>query len=146
MWATFATKAQQQHCMEFEHKFFFTFSDSSKPSQSVSLIYELAWLAGIGKSCSKLHIRLLLWPKLPTYFDDVMTMENNQQVRVNIDATLVAIFRIGGRKRITAIPDMEVQLSSYNFNSKFKHEKSQDQSSRSTRCIDETQPLQIKPI
>ena len=29
---------------------FLRFSDSSKPSQSVSLIYELAWLAGIGKS------------------------------------------------------------------------------------------------
>ena len=29
---------------------FLTFSDSSKPSQSLSLIYEFAWLAGIGKS------------------------------------------------------------------------------------------------
>ena len=26
--------------------------------------------------------------------DDVMTIENNRQVRVNIDATLIAIFRI----------------------------------------------------
>ena len=31
---------------------------------------------------------------MPTYFDDVTTIENNRQVRVNIDATLVAIFRI----------------------------------------------------
>ena len=63
----------------------------------VSLIYELAWLAGTRKSeenCSKPHVRLLLWPKLPTYFDDVTTIENNQQVRVNIDATLFAIVRI----------------------------------------------------
>ena len=29
---------------------FLTFSDSSKPSESVSLIYELAWLAEICKS------------------------------------------------------------------------------------------------
>ena len=29
-----------------------------------------------------------------TYFDDVTTIENNGQVHVNIDATLVAIFRI----------------------------------------------------
>ena len=46
------------------------------------------------KTCSKLHVRLLLWPKLPTYFDDVTIIENNRQVLVNIDATLVAIFRI----------------------------------------------------
>ena len=37
---------------------------------------------------------LLLWPKVPTFFDDVTTIEINRQVRVNIDATLVAIFRI----------------------------------------------------
>ena len=30
---------------------------------------------------------------LPTYFDDVTAIENNRQVRMNIDATLVAIFR-----------------------------------------------------
>ena len=35
-----------------------------------------------------------MWPKLPTYFDDVTTIKNNRQVGVNIDATLVAIFRI----------------------------------------------------
>ena len=46
------------------------------------------------KTCSKLHIRLLLWPKLPTYFDGVTTIENNRQVRVNVGVTLVAIFRI----------------------------------------------------
>ena len=46
------------------------------------------------KTCSKLHVRLLLSPKLPTYFDDITTIQNNRQVRVNIDATLVAILRI----------------------------------------------------
>ena len=49
------------------------------------------------KTCSKLHVRLLLWPKLPTYFNDVTTIENNRQV--NVAATLVAIFRIGPRNR-----------------------------------------------
>ena len=43
-------------------------------------------------------VRLLLWPKLPTYFDDVTKMEHNRQVRVNIDATLVAIFHIAKYK------------------------------------------------
>ena len=69
---------------------FLRFSDSSKPGQSLSLIYGLAWLAGIGKSeenLLKINVGLLLWPKLPTYFDDVTTIENNRQVRVNIDAT-----------------------------------------------------------
>ena len=47
------------------------------------------------KTCSKPHESLLLlWPKLPTYFDDVKAIENNRQVRVNIYATLLAIFRI----------------------------------------------------
>ena len=53
MWATFATKAQKQLYMKFVCKFFWDlFSDSSKPSQSVSLINQLlvAQLAGIGKS------------------------------------------------------------------------------------------------
>ena len=40
----------------------------------------------------KTSSKLLL--QLPTYFDDVTTIENNRQVRVNIDVTLVAIFRI----------------------------------------------------
>ena len=38
------------------------------------------------KNCSKPHERLLLWPKLPTYFYDAKTIENNRQVCVNIDA------------------------------------------------------------
>ena len=29
----------------------------------------------LGKTCSKLHVRLLLRSKLPTYFDDVATIE-----------------------------------------------------------------------
>ena len=74
---------------------FLIFFDSSKPSQSVSLIYWLLEPVNLRKTCSKLHVRLLPWPKLPTYSDDVTTIESNRQVRVNIDATLVAIFRIG---------------------------------------------------
>ena len=46
------------------------------------------------KTCSKLLVKLLLWPKLPTCFDDVTTIENNRQVHVKIDSTLVAIFCI----------------------------------------------------
>ena len=84
MWATFAIKAQKQ---------------LYKPSQSVSLIYELAWLDGILKyeenllktSCKAAPVTKVAQC---TYFDDVTTIENNQQVRVNIDATLVVIFRI----------------------------------------------------
>ena len=76
---------------------FLRFSDSSQPSQSISLIYKLAWLAGIRKSeenLLKTSFKLLLWPKLLTYFDDVTPIENNRQVGVNIDATLVAMFHI----------------------------------------------------
>ena len=73
---------------------FLRFSDSSKPGLSVSLIYELLESVNLRKNCSKLHERLLLRPKLHTYFDDVTTFENNRQVRVNVDVTLVAIFRI----------------------------------------------------
>ena len=48
MWATFATKAQKQFDMKFECKFFLDFPIPA--SQAVSLIYELTWLARIGKS------------------------------------------------------------------------------------------------
>ena len=76
-------------------QFILGFSDSSKPIKSVSSIYEWAWLAGIRKSeqtsCKVAPVTKL---KLPTYFDDVTTIENNRQVHVNIDATLVAILRI----------------------------------------------------
>ena len=105
MWTTFATKAQKQLYMKFVCKFF-KFSKSSKPNQPVLLIYELAW-----KTCSKLHVRLLLWPKLPTYFDDVTTIENNGQVCVNIDATLVAIFGIGENIHVYNIYYNNTQLS-----------------------------------
>ena len=96
MMATFATKAQKQLYMKFVCKFLL---DSSKPIRI--LIYELVWLAEMTVNLRKnllktscTNVRLLLWPKLPTYFDDVMTIENNRQVRVNVDATLVAIFRM----------------------------------------------------
>ena len=60
---------------------FLRFSDSSKPSQFVSLIYELAWLAGVRQSKENLlkTSSFLLWPKFPTYFDDAMTIENHRQ-------------------------------------------------------------------
>ena len=34
--------------------------------------------------------------KVAHIFDDVTTIENNRQVRMNVDVTLVAIFRILG--------------------------------------------------
>ena len=48
------------------------------------------------KICTKSHIRFLLWPKGPTYYDDVATIENKRHVRVNIaiDTTLVTMFSI----------------------------------------------------
>ena len=49
MWATFATKAQKQ-LYKICAQVFLRFSDSSKPGQYVSLIYELAGLAVIRKS------------------------------------------------------------------------------------------------
>ena len=47
MWATFATKTTLH---EIYAQVFLRFSDSSKPSQSVLLIYKMAWLAEIRKS------------------------------------------------------------------------------------------------
>ena len=46
----FCDKSTETTLHEMCVQVFLGFSDSSKPSQSVSLIYELAWLAGIGKS------------------------------------------------------------------------------------------------
>ena len=79
--------------------FFLRFSDSSKPSQSVLLIYKMAWLAEIRKSDENLPKSCKVAPVTKVqitnvYFGDVTTIENNRQVRVNIDATLVAMFRI----------------------------------------------------
>ena len=57
---------------------FIRFSDSNKSNQSVRLFANwLSLLASVNrrKTCPKLHVRLLLWSKLPTYFDDVMTIE-----------------------------------------------------------------------
>ena len=97
----FSDKSTETTLHEICVQVFLRFSDSSKPGQSISLIYEFARLAGFRKSEENLlktscqvHGRLFLWSKLPTYFDDVTTIENNRQVRVNIDVTLVAIFRI----------------------------------------------------
>ena len=93
----FCDKSTETTLHEICVKVFLRFSYSSKPSQSVSYIYELAWFAGICKSeknLLKIHVRLLLRSKLLTYFDDVTTIESNRKVRVNVDAKLVAIFRI----------------------------------------------------
>ena len=79
---------------------FLKFSDYSKPSQAKPIrifnfpIGPALESVNLRKTYSKLHVRLLLWPKLPTYFGDVTTIENNWQVCVNIDAMSVVIFRI----------------------------------------------------
>ena len=95
MWATFATKAQKQLNMKFVCKFFLDFPIPA--SQCVSSIYELAWLAGIrksGENLLKTSCKAAPVPKVAHIFYDVMTIENNRQVRLNIDATLVAIFHV----------------------------------------------------
>ena len=96
MWATFATKAQKQLYMKFVCNFFLDIpipASQSNPCRLFTNWLGLLESVNLRKTCSKLHVRLLLWSKLPTYFDDVKTMENNGQVSVNVDATLVAIFR-----------------------------------------------------
>ena len=101
MWATSPTKAQKQLNMKFVCKFFLDFPI---PASQANLYRYFMNLFGLldsvnpSKTCSKLHGRLFLRSKLPTYFDDVMTIENNRQLRVNIDVTLVAILRIKSKK------------------------------------------------
>ena len=76
---------------------FLKFSDSNKPSQSVSLIYELAWLARIGKSeenLFKTSCKAAPVTKVAHIFWWHHINQINRQMRVNIDATLDAIFRI----------------------------------------------------
>ena len=46
----FCDKSTETILHEICVQVFLRFSDSSKPSQSISVIYELAWLVGIGKS------------------------------------------------------------------------------------------------
>ena len=83
---------------------FLRFSDSNQLSQSISLIYKLAQLAGIGKSLENLlktsckvapaiKVAHIFWWRHDNR-DDVTTIENSRQVHVNIDTMLVAIFRI----------------------------------------------------
>ena len=50
----FCDKSTETSLHEICVQIFLRFSDSSRPSQSVSLIYDLAWLAGIRKSWKKL--------------------------------------------------------------------------------------------
>ena len=76
---------------------FLRFSDSIRPSQSVSLIYEFAWLAGISKSeenLLKTSCKDAPVTKVAHIFWWRHDNRNNRQVRVNVDATFVAIFRI----------------------------------------------------
>ena len=95
MWASFATKAQKQFYMKFVCKFVFDFRfQKANPISIYNLRIGLLESVNHRKTCSKIHVSLLLWPKLPTYFDDVTTIENNRQVWVNVDARLVAIFCI----------------------------------------------------
>ena len=49
-WPTFATKREKKTLHKMCVQVFLRISDSNKPSQSVSLIYELAKLGEIGKS------------------------------------------------------------------------------------------------
>ena len=97
MWATFPTKAQKQLYMKFVCTFSLDFpipASQANPYQYFTNLFGLLDSVNPRKTCSKRHGRLFLWSKLPTYFDDVTTIENNRKVRVNIDVTLVAIFRI----------------------------------------------------
>ena len=82
---------------------FLRFSDSSKSSQSenVSWLYctyrlDLLESENLRKLAQKLHVKLLLSQKLPTYYDEVTTIKNNQQVRVNVRTEVFATFCIGG--------------------------------------------------
>ena len=92
----FCDKSTKTTLHEIYAQVFLRFSDSSKPSQSVLLIYKMTWLAGIRKSDENLLKSCKVAPVTKVqitnvYFGDVTTIENNRQVRVNIDATLVAM-------------------------------------------------------
>ena len=100
MWATFATKAQKHLYIKFVCKFVLDFPIPA--SQANPYLKFMNWLRlqesiNLRKTCSILHVRLLdlvLWQQLPTYFDNFTTIENNWQVHVKIDMTLLAIFHI----------------------------------------------------
>ena len=93
----FCDKSTKTMLQEIYAQVFLRFSDSSKPSRSVLLTYKMTWLAEIRKSEENLLKSCKVAPVAKvqiTYFGDVTTIENNRQVRVNIDETLVAMFRI----------------------------------------------------
>ena len=78
MWATFATKRQKKLYMKFVCKVFLDFPIPSDQANLYRLFTN--WLSllepvNLKKTCSKLHVKWLLWSKLPTYFDDVTTIE-----------------------------------------------------------------------
>ena len=73
----FCDKSLETSLHEICVQVFLRFSYSSKPCQSVSLIYELAWLAGIGKSYENL---LKTSCKVAPV---AKVAQNNWQVRVN---------------------------------------------------------------
>ena len=88
----FSDKSTETTLHEICVQVFLRFSDSGKPSQSVSLIYKFAWLAGFRKSeenLLKTSCKAVPVIKVANIFwwrhDDVTTIKHNQQVRVNID-------------------------------------------------------------
>ena len=94
----FCDKSTKTTLHEICAQVFLRFSDSNKPSQSVSLIYEFAWLAGFRKSEENLlkascknvpvvKVAHIFWWRHDNH-------KNNWQVAMNVDATLVAIFLI----------------------------------------------------
>ena len=63
---------------------------------------------------------MFLCPTLPTYFDDAMTIKNNRQVGVNVNMTLVAIFRITDITNINAY-DYKLRFLDLNFRTQLIH-------------------------
>ena len=83
MWAAFATKAQKQFYMKFVWQFFLDLPipvSQANPYRKFTNWLGLLESVNLKKTCSKLHVWFLFWPKLPIYFDDVTTIENNWQV------------------------------------------------------------------
>ena len=90
----------RQLYMKFVCNFFLDFlipASQANPCHSFTNCLGLLESVNLRKTCSKLHVRLPLRSKLPIYFDDVMTMENNRQVHVNIGHSVLEIVRLIGQ-------------------------------------------------
>ena len=86
----FCDKSTETTLHEICAQVFLRYSDSSKPSQSVSFIYELAWLAGVLKSeenLLKTSCKVVPVTKVAHISWWRHDNDNNRQVRVNIDVT-----------------------------------------------------------